>query len=36
VLAMLSADGFLDRLGADHVHANLDRAVAAQLGEEDR
>jgi SulP family sulfate permease len=36
VLAVLSADGFLDRLGADHVHANLDRAVAAQLGEEDR
>ena len=36
VLAVLSADGFLDRLGADHVHPNLDRAVAAQLGEDDR
>jgi hypothetical protein len=28
---VLQADGFVDRLGADHIHGNLDRAVKAQL-----
>jgi sulfate permease, SulP family len=31
VLAVLRADGFVERLGADHVHGNVDRAVVAQL-----
>jgi SulP family sulfate permease len=32
VLAVLDADGFVARLGADHVHGNVHRAVEAQLG----
>ena len=31
VLAALQAEGFLDRIGADHVHGNVHRAVEAQL-----
>jgi sulfate permease, SulP family len=31
VLAVLRADGFVDRLGADRVHGNVHRAVEAQL-----
>jgi hypothetical protein len=31
VLAVLSADGFVDRLGADRMHGNVQRAVVAQL-----
>jgi anti-anti-sigma factor len=31
VYTVLQADGFVDRLGADHIHGNLDRAVKAQL-----
>jgi SulP family sulfate permease len=31
VLAVLRADGFADRLGADHIHGNVHRAVEAQL-----
>jgi high affinity sulfate transporter 1 len=31
VLAVLRADGFLDRLGADRIHGNIHRAVDAQL-----
>jgi SulP family sulfate permease len=31
VLAVLRADGFVDRLGADRIHGNVDRAVQAQL-----
>jgi SulP family sulfate permease len=31
VYRVLQADGFVDRLGADHIHGNLDRAVKAQL-----
>jgi sulfate permease, SulP family len=31
VLAVLSADGFVDRLGADRIHGNVQRAVVAQL-----
>jgi anti-anti-sigma factor len=30
VLAVLRADGFVDRLGADRIHGNADRAVEAQ------
>jgi sulfate permease, SulP family len=31
VLAVLRADGFVDRLGADRIHGNVQRAVRAQL-----
>jgi SulP family sulfate permease len=31
VLAVLRADGFLDRLGADRIHGNVHGAVEAQL-----
>ena len=31
VLTVLSADGIVDRVGADHVHGNVHRAVEAQL-----
>ena len=31
VLAVLRADGFVDRLGSDRIHGNVDRAVEAQL-----
>jgi sulfate permease, SulP family len=31
VLAVLRADGFVDRLGADRVHGNVHRAIEAQL-----
>ena len=31
VLAVLRADGIVDRLGADHLHGNVHRAVEAQL-----
>ena len=30
--ATLELDGVLDRLGADHVHGNVARAVQAELG----
>ena len=36
VLAVLEADGILDRIGADHVHGNVHRAVEAQLADADR
>jgi anti-anti-sigma factor len=31
VFAVLSADGFVDRLGTDRIHGNVQRAVVAQL-----
>ncbi len=31
VLEVLGADGFVDRLGADHIHGNVHRAVEAEL-----
>ena len=31
VLTVLAADGFVDRLGADHIHPNVGRAVETQL-----
>jgi sulfate permease, SulP family len=30
ILAVLRADGVLDRIGVDHVHGNVERAVQAQ------
>jgi sulfate permease, SulP family len=37
VLAVLQADGIIDRIGADHIHGNVHRAVEAQLADvEDR
>ncbi len=30
VLAVLRADGFIDRIGDDHLHGNVHRAVEAQ------
>jgi high affinity sulfate transporter 1 len=33
VLAVLEADGIVDRIGADHIHGNVHRAVEAQLAE---
>ena len=31
VLAVLQADGVIDRIGADHIHGNVHRAVEAAL-----
>jgi high affinity sulfate transporter 1 len=31
VLAVLTADGIIERIGADHIHGNVQRAVRAQL-----
>ena len=36
VLAVLQADGFVDRIGADHIHGNVHRAVEASLADEAR
>ena len=33
VLAVLEADGIVDRIGADHIHGNVHLAVEAQLAE---
>jgi len=33
VLTMLHADGFAERIGLDHIHGNVHRAVAAQLAD---
>ncbi|MET0809478.1 MAG: sulfate permease [Thermoleophilaceae bacterium] len=33
VLAVLEADGIIDRIGADHIHGNVHRAVEAQLAD---
>ena len=33
VLTVLQADGIVDRIGADHIHGNVHRAVEAQLAE---
>jgi anti-anti-sigma factor len=32
VMAVLRADGVVDRIGADHIHGNVHRAVEAELG----
>ncbi len=36
VLAVLKADGIIDRIGTDHVHGNVHRAVEAQLADAGR
>jgi sulfate permease, SulP family len=36
VYAVLQADGIVDRIGADHIHGNVHRAVEAQLADTDR
>ena len=36
VLAVLRADGVVDRIGADHIHGNVHRAVEAQLASRDQ
>ena len=36
VYAVLQADGIIDRIGADHIHGNVHRAVEAQLADADR
>jgi anti-anti-sigma factor len=36
VLAVLDADGIVDRIGADHIHGNVHQAVEAQLADADR
>jgi sulfate permease, SulP family len=36
VLAVLHADGIVDRIGADHIHGNVHRAVEAQLADADQ
>jgi high affinity sulfate transporter 1 len=33
VFAVLDADGIVDRIGTDHIHGNVQRAVRAQLRE---
>jgi hypothetical protein len=32
---VLEADGVVDRIGADHIHGNVHRAVDAQLDQLD-
>jgi high affinity sulfate transporter 1 len=34
VMAMLERDGVIDRIGADHVHGNIHRALEAELAAE--
>ena len=34
VLKVLRADGLVDLIGADNIHGNVDRAIAAQLSSE--
>jgi SulP family sulfate permease len=36
VMAVLRADGVVERIGADHIHATIPRAVEAQLAEASR
>ena len=36
VLAVLEADGIIDRIGPEHVHGNVHLAVEAQLADADR
>ena len=35
VMSVLQRDGVIDRIGADHVHGNIHRAVEAQLAADD-
>jgi SulP family sulfate permease len=34
VLAVLEADGVIARIGADHIHGNVHRALEAELAAE--
>lgn len=36
VLAVLEADGIIDRIGPERVHGNIHLAVEAQLADADR
>jgi anti-anti-sigma factor len=36
VYAVLKADGIIDRIGVDHIHGNVHRAVEAALADADR
>ena len=36
VLAVLQADGIVDRIGIDHIHGNVYRAVDTQLAGDGR
>ena len=36
VLTVLRKDGFVDRIGADHIHGNVHRAVEAELAQRGR
>jgi sulfate permease, SulP family len=35
VRAVLDADGVVERIGADHIHGNVNVALEAQLAEAD-
>ena len=35
VLRVLQADGFVQRIGVDHIHGNVNRAIEAQLADRD-
>jgi sulfate permease, SulP family len=35
VLEVLQADGLVQRIGADHIHGNVNRAIEAQLADRD-
>jgi sulfate permease, SulP family len=36
VAAVLQAEGILERIGPDHIHGNVHRAVEAQLADDSR
>ena len=36
IYTVLEADGIIDRIGADHIHGNVHRAVEAQLADAER
>jgi len=36
VLKVLHADGILERIAADHIHGNVNRAIEAQLADDDQ
>jgi len=33
---VLHADGILERIAADHIHGNVNRAIEAQLADDDQ
>ena len=36
VLSVLQADGLVQRIGVDHIHGNVNRAIEAQLADRDK